>query len=196
MEWSGPGGPDFERLEFLGDRVLGLIVSDYLYRKYPALSEGEMTRRMAVTSNAYLNTIVPEYRPFIDNYSHGFLLQRREPAADVTSDDFEAWIGFLFLSEGFLRAKEIVLTLISAEIDRFDPDRNYIGTLQEYFQKRGDAPPEYEMIRSDGPAHRPAFTFGVTLPDGRRSAGSGGNKTDAKQEAARRALELIGDNPV
>lgn len=196
MDCSDHTGQDFERLEFLGDRVLNLIISDYFYRNYSTLSEVEMTKRMVVASNAYLDLIVPDYRALIDTCSPGFLLQRRRLATGITSDDFEAWIGMLFLSEGFLRVKEVVLNLMSAEIDRFDPERNYISILQEYFQKHGNALHEYELIRSDGPPHKPTFTFQVTLSDGRCGVGSGGNKTDAKQEAARLALEHITGKPV
>ncbi len=196
MDSGNNTGPDFERLEFLGDRVLNLIISEYLYRNYPTLSEGEMTKRMVVVSNAYLDMIVPDFRPFIDKCSPGFLLHRRGQVTAVTSDDFEAWIGMLYLSEGILRVKESVLMLMSEEIDRFDPERNYIGILQEYFQRHGDAPPQYELIRSDGPPHKPTFTFQVALADGRCGVGSGGNKTGAKQEAARLALEHLAAKPV
>jgi ribonuclease-3 len=195
MDCSDYTGLDFERLEFLGDRVLNLIISDYFYQNYPTLSEGEMTKRMVVASNAYLDMIVPDYRALIDICSPGFLLQRNGQVTGITSDNFEAWIGMLYLSEGFSRVKEVVLMLMSAEIDRFDPERNYIGILQEYFQKNGNAPPGYELIRSDGPPHKPKFTFQVTLSNGRCGVGSGGNKTDAKQEAARLALEHLTGKP-
>jgi len=196
MDCSDQTGQDFERLEFLGDRVLNLIISDYIHRNYSTLSEGEVTKRRVGASNAYPGMIVPDYRALIDTCSPGFLLQRRGLATGITSDDFEACVGMFFLSQGYERVKEVVLKLMSAEIDRFDPEHNYISILQEYFQKQGNALPQYELIRSGGPPHKPAFSFQVTLSDGRCGVGSGGNYTDAKQEAARLALEHITGKPV
>ena len=103
----------------------------------------------------------------------------------------EAFIGALYGIAGFVVTQKFVLSLMSEEIEHFDPANNYIGLLQEWSQKRGEHLPVYREIFRTGPDHCPYFTIMVQIADGRYFEGSGQSLLEARQEAAKTALKNI-----
>jgi ribonuclease-3 len=109
----------------------------------------------------------------------------------VKGGALEAFIGALYEIAGFEGTKKCVLILLSEDIEHYDPEKNYIGLLQEWCQKRGERLPAYKETCRTGPDHRPHFTVRVSIADGRVFEGSGASLPDARQDAAMRALDTI-----
>jgi ribonuclease-3 len=179
---------DNERLEFLGDRVLNLIVAEYLFSRYE-MNEGAMTGRMEVTRNRNLARIV---RDLDCGFEELILIgtgQKKTPG--IVADAFEAFIGALYLDCGFEETTQIVLDLIQEEIRSFSPERNYKKKLQEYLQKNRKPLPVYDLIDKSGPDHGPVFMYRVSVGDMVLGTGMGLTKAEATQNAAKSAFDLI-----
>lgn len=189
---ENPGVSSNERLELLGDAVLGLVVTDHLYRSYPDLTEGDLARvRAAVVSTLGLAPVAARL-----GLGRAVRLGRGEEASggrekgSILVDALEAVIGAVYLSAGFPGAERFVESLVGGEIDEVvgearlgDPKNR----LQELCARLGVAPPLYEM-RERGPDHAKHFTA-VALVEGRSTGtGEGRSKKDAEREAAREAL--------
>jgi ribonuclease-3 len=186
----GPPGPETnnERLEFLGDRVLNLIVAEYLYRA-DHLSEGEMTQRMEVTMNQNLAAIVPTMGIGLESLIR--LGPGQDPNSRIIAGAFEAFIGALYLNLGMRQTKKIVVGLLSDEIKNFSAERNHKKKLQEYLQKNHRPIPVYKFMAQNGPDHRPVFTYRVLIGGQLYGEGVGSSKAEATQNAAQSALEKI-----
>lgn len=182
---------EWQRYEFLGDRVLNLVAADYLYHDAPAEQEGVLTKRMGVVSNESLAEII-ERRGFdVSRLIPDSIGGQKTYGARVKGGALEAFIGALYEFAGFEWTKKCVLSLLSEDIEHYDPEKNYIGLLQEWCQKRGERPPTYKETCRTGPDHRPHFTVMVSIADGRVFEGSGASLPDARQDAAMRALDAI-----
>ena len=177
-----------ERLEFLGDRVLNLIVAEYLYLA-DHLSEGEMTQRMEVTMNQNLAAIVPTMGIGLESLIR--LGPGQEPNSRIIAGAFEAFIGALYLNLGMRQTKKIVVGLLSDEIKNFSAERNHKKKLQEYLQKHHRPIPVYKFTAQNGPDHRPIFTYHVMIEGRVYGEGIGSSKAEATQNAAQSALEKI-----
>lgn len=186
---------EWQRYEFLGDRVLDLIVAQILFtRRDSVLSEGEMTQILSsVVSNQSLDALARRAGPDV--------FARLIPPAigvqnsygeRITGGAFEAFIGALYCESGFDDVSCFVSSLIADSLDRYDPEENAIGVLQEYYQKQGMPVPTYELAASSGPPHKPYHTYIVRTPDGKSFEGRGPNSSEAKQKAARQALAAVG----
>lgn len=183
---------DFERLEFLGDRVLGVIVAEMLYRIFPKEKEGDLAKRSAVLVNrdvcyeiaCQLN--MKEYVKVV-----GADLTKN---TTVLSDAMEAVIGALYLDSGLEATRAFVEPLWRAHIDKTNkPPKDYKSQLQEWSQKRALGIPVYEVKSSSGPAHAPEFVVEVSI--GNDSAqGTGAPRKQAEQEAARAFLNQVQKN--
>lgn len=189
------GSADYERLEFIGDRVLGLTIAELVSEAYPDASEGELARRY--------NQLVqgPMCADVARGLGLGPLLVLSESEAEnggrlketILADACEALLAALYLEAGFDRARAIIRALWSPRLDELpieavDPK----SALQEWAQGRGLARPSYVEVSRDGPDHAPYFTAEVTI-SGRRSArGTGASKRAAEQGAALEMLELEG----
>ncbi|MFJ8529720.1 ribonuclease III [Bacillus sp. NPDC094106] len=186
---------DNERLEFLGDAVLELTVSQYLFQKYPTMSEGELTKlRAAIVCE-------PSLVRFANELSFGNLVLlgkgeemtggRERPA--LLADVFEAFIGALYLDQGldivwgFL--KEIVYPKINE--GAFSHVMDYKSQLQELIQRDGSGNIEYQILQEKGPAHNREFVSRVTLNSVALGVGSGKSKKEAEQQAAAEALKKL-----
>ena len=180
---------DYERLEFLGDAVLELVISDYLYKNILE-KEGEMTKLRAsyVCENALY-----EYMKDLDlikyiKVGHGEL-NEGDIKKTIIADTFEAFMAAIYLEEGFQKVKEVILSIIVPYIE--DPNiiffNDYKSTLQEALQtdKRSFL---YETIDESGPAHDRTFTVVVKIDNIIYGKGIAGSKKEAAQEAAREAL--------
>lgn len=176
----------YERLEFLGDRVLNLIVAQYLFEREENYQEGMMTARMGFTNNENLGGCIKKIGLFPDDIIR--LGKDTELTLNIRADVFEAFIGALYLDKKFPAAQKFVLKIISHEIDRFNPSQNFIGRLQEYCQRERLEMPQYLAIKMEGPPHSPTFTYCVRVNGKAKGEGEGRSVTEAEQKAARDAL--------
>lgn len=182
-------GASYERVEFLGDRVLGLVIADLLIRRFPAEPEGDLARRHA--SLVSRETLVAVGRD-LDLARH---LAIQPPSAagrvpdSVLADACEAVLGAVYLDGGLGAAAKMIERLWAPRMDlNAPPPRDAKTELQEWVQARGIPLPVYRTIAADGPSHDPAFTVEAlveTLPPARAVARS---KRAAEQEAARTLL--------
>ncbi|WP_155286685.1 ribonuclease III [Lacticaseibacillus zhaodongensis] len=189
------GISDNERLEFLGDAVLELTVSDYLYRKYPEEPEGKLTRmRAAIVQTRSFSAFSREAH--FDRY---IKLGNGEEAAGarkrntLLEDLFEAFCGALYLDQGRGAVISFCEKIIFPKIDagEFLSTHDFKTALQEELQRSGDAQIEYELLSTSGPANARIFT--VRVLDGKKELGTGTGKSKkaAEQEAAKAALTTI-----
>ncbi len=190
----GESAENNERLEFLGDSVLGLAVSEYLYESLPDQPEGELARiKSFVVSEASLSEIARALR--VDNY---ILIGRGEEYSGgrskkaILADCLEAIIGAYYLDSGFQPSRLFVHQMLIPEINKVLENRHakdYKTMLQEYVQKRMKTYPKYKVVQKTGPDHDRTFWIEVHVGDRSFGAGKGKNKKEAEQEAARIAYE-------
>ncbi len=189
----GPESGHNERLEFLGDAVLDLVVSDYLYGTYPELPEGELSRQRA-------NLVCEETLALIAgniNLGNYLRLGKGEESSggrsrtSILADALEALIGSLYLDVGFAACREPVLTLLHPYLDHLKQGvlrYDYKTLLQELAQARIGATPVYRVINEKGPPHQKVFTSQVLVNNQVSGKGTGRTKKEAEQMAARQAL--------
>ena len=186
------GLPSNERLEFLGDAVLGLVVAEYCYRCFPEMPEGELAKVRAAVVNARVLAEVADQLEIGD----ALLLGKGEEASggrtkpSILADALEAVIGALYLEEGWAAAEHVILGHLGPRIERAaaEPDDfDQKGLLQELTVRQGEGIPRYVVVGT-GPDHDRHFEASVFVNGVQRGAGVGGTKKDAEQEAARRAL--------
>lgn len=183
---------DYERLEFLGDAVLELVVSDYLYNNYH-LVEGEMTKTRAnYVCEKALSTYALEL-----NLSEYIKLGNGELKAGgllkptILADIFEALMGAIYLDLGFETVKKIIITIIKPYIDKQSNFlEDYKSKLQELVQTEKRTV-EYKLVDESGPAHNKSFTFEVVISGIKYGSGTGASKKIAEQNAAKEALEKL-----
>ncbi len=184
-----------ERLEFLGDSVLGLAITDELYKRLPDQAEGELTRiKSAVVSRGALyraSTRMGLVR-FIE-VAKG-VGRREELPVSLTANLVESIIGAIYVDAGFFPAREFILRHLGPELEDVLNDRvakNYKSLLQHEAQERMGVTPVYRTIEAEGPDHRRNFTVAAVIRGTEYGRASGINKKDAEQEAARHALEAL-----
>jgi len=178
-----------EKLEFLGDSVLGLVSSEYLFRTLSDQSEGEMAKiKSFVVSEASLSKIAKQIR--VDNF---ILIGKGEEYSGgrskraILADCLEAIIGAYYLDSGLKTVRDFILNLLIPEIDAVREDRHekdYKTLLQEYAQKRFKTYPRYKTVRKRGPDHNRTFWIDVLINNRSFGPGTGKNKKEAEQQAA------------
>jgi len=192
------GGQDEhnQRLEFLGDAVVGLIVAQYLYKKYPHKGEGELTKmRAAAVCEASLAQAAQEL-----NLGSYMLLGRGEgqmggaTRASNLADCFEALMGALYLSLGLEKVTPLLLRLLQDKIRKVSRGNygDYKTQLQELIQKNPDQQLSYRILKEEGPDHDKVFLAGVYLNEQKLAQGKGHTKKEAEQRAAKQALQKLG----
>ncbi len=180
---------DNEKLEFLGNFVLNFVVSEYIFKKFKYDSEGCMTKRMEIVSNEILAEIVRKKKIGIEE-----LIQRgkgQDLEDSIVADAFEALIGAVYLGKGMRNAKKIILGMLSDEIENFNPEKNYIGRLQEIVQIEKSGYLSYDLDKIAGPDHSPTFRAVVKISEKPCGEGTGNSKRDAKMEAAKFVLNKM-----
>lgn len=188
------GSHSNERLEFLGDSVLGLVIADRLYDDHPDMSEGDLTKTKAMLVNeTTLAAVAIEV-----GLNKCVLLSPEEVRAggqerySIIADAFEAVIGAVYLDGGYHAARDVVLRLIYIRRDRITKDesqRNFKGDLLELIQARGEGMPHYDIVSERGPDHAKEFRVRVTVGGQTVGEGIGFSKKEAEQRAASVALE-------
>jgi ribonuclease-3 len=180
-----------ERLEFLGDRVLNLVVARYCYDNPQLFDEGKMSRRMEFTKNRHLGAIVPTLGIGFEDVDLILRGKGTHLTTRIIAGAFEALTGALYLRCGMEKTRALLLGLLTDELEHFDPNTNFKGVLQEYLMKRGEGVPEYREIAKIGPDNDRTFLYKVTVK-GKTGEGQGRSKTEAEQMAARQVLEKLG----
>lgn len=188
-----------EKLEFLGDSVLGLIVSDYLFRTLPERSEGDLAKiKSFVVSEESLAKIARKL-----NVDHYVLIGKGEENSGgrkkkaILADCMEAIIGACFLDSGFKTVQNFVLSILVPEIETVLQNKHrkdYKTLLQEYVQKRFKCYPKYQLVKKSGPDHDRVFWIEVKINNENYGSGKGKNKKQAEQEAARIAYGKLMEN--
>ena len=185
-----------ERLEFLGDSVLSIVVSDYIFANCPKLPEGELTKlRAALVCEKSLYGFAKKIE--LGNFlllSHGEKRNGGALRASILADAFEAVIAAIYLDGGIEPAKNHILRFIVPEIEQRKTQRfkDYKTSLQEIIQKNPGEKLEYILVSSSGPDHNKHFKVEVHLNSNVIGRGGGKSKKEAEQQAAREALELMG----
>ncbi|MDC7219258.1 MAG: ribonuclease III [Spirochaetales bacterium] len=183
-----------EKLEFLGDSVLGLIVADYLYHLYPDSAEGDLAKiKSYVVSESSLVKVAKKIK--IDNYiliGKGEEYSGGRNKSALLADCTEAVIGAYFLDSGFKQVTEFVLDQLKDEIEKVNDKkhyRDYKTLLQELIQKKYKCCPRYTVLSIEGPDHNRTYHMNVKINEQTFGPGTGTNKKKAEQEAARLAYE-------
>jgi ribonuclease-3 len=185
-----------ERLEFLGDAVLDLIVGEYLFSKFPNSNEGILSKIRASLVNESGFTLLARaidlgeyiYLSAAEENNNG----RNKPS--LLSNAFEAVIGAIYLEAGLTKAKEIAISLLEASHPKIDLDslsKDYKTALQELTQATHGVTPQYELLGSSGPDHKKEFEIAVILNDETIATAKGKSKKEAQQKAAQIALEAL-----
>ena len=192
--------PDFrldhnERLEFLGDAVLELVVTEYLYNEYPQKNEGELTNWRAALVNAKMLMLIAEELGFND-----FLLLSRGEKKElgkarqyILANTFESFIGACYLDAGYNQVatfiKKYLLSKLAEIIERklYQDAKSH---FQERAQKKKKVTPMYKVLKEWGPDHKKKFTVGVFLKTELVAEGEGYSKQEAEEEAAKEALRI------
>ena len=191
---STPNRTNNQRLEFLGDRVLGLVMAEALFKADRTAPEGVLAPRFnalvrkescaAVAKEIDVGAVLKLGRS--EQKSGG----RRKEA--LLGDAMEAIIAAIYLDGGFEAARDVVLTLWGDRVNEVEEDaRDPKTALQEWVQARGQKPPSYVVVGRDGPDHQPMFTIEVRLDDGSSEQARAGSKKFAEQEAAKALLAKV-----
>lgn len=193
-ENRGSGLEHNERLEFLGDAVLELVITDYLYNRFKDMDEGELTSLRSALVNAPTCALVAQRLGAND-----FLLLSKGESKDVgrarqyiLANTTEAIIGALYIDQGYEASKEFILKHIATLSDEIISSGAWIDAkslFQEKAQEHLGMTPVYKTIRESGPDHDKSFTIGVYVGSELLGTGEGRSKQDAEQEAARVALK-------
>lgn len=186
-----------ERLEFLGDAVLELVVTEYLYDNYPN-PEGELTNWRASLVNAImLSKICQEMG--VEEYlllSRGESKDKKSKARQyILANAFEAIIGAIYLDQGYKKSEEFILKNVIKELPNILEKKLYLdpkSNFQEMAQEKVGITPSYRVLSETGPDHAKIFKVGVYLEDELVATGEGSSKQEAQVEAAAKAIEVQG----
>lgn len=184
-----------ERLEFLGDAVLELIVTDFLYNKYPDRDEGDLTAYRSALVNA---VIIGEVASSLG--MNEYLLLSKGEAKDIgkarsyiLANTYEAYVGAVYLDQGYEKALQFISRTLLIKVDTIVSKklwRDAKSLVQEKSQEYLDITPSYKVLHEGGPDHDKHFTVGIFFGADRIAEGKGHSKQEAEQSAAKLALEV------
>lgn len=184
-----------ERLEFLGDSILGLIMSEYLYSHLPTENEGQLSHLKAHLVEAAMCA------SYVQKLSLGayLLLGRGEKMNDgrgrdtILADLFEALLAAMYLDGGVQEVKDFFWLHFHEDVQNYlkEPQRNWKAEFQDYSQKKYQRPPSYKVLKEWGPDHNKMFEVAACIGEEEIGIGSGPSKKEAEQNAAKEALEKL-----
>jgi len=184
-----------ERMEFLGDAVLELAVTEYLYKEFPKESEGELTTWRAALVNADSLSQIAKELDF-----NAYLLLSRGEAKDtgkardyILANCLEAFIGAVYLDQGYKKAKEFIDKVLIKELPKILEKklfRDAKSHFQEKSQEKEKITPVYKVLEEEGPDHAKNFVIGVYLGEKLIAKGEGSSKQEAEEQAAKNALKI------
>jgi ribonuclease-3 len=187
---------DNERLEFLGDAVLDVVISEYLFRQFPNMPEGELTKARATV--VCEQTLAPQAAQV--GLGEHLMLGRGEETSggrersSILADAFEAVIGAIYIDGGFSAAAKFIHRQFSChlqEISNGHYNHDFKTLLQETVQRHTDGKVHYEVTAAQGPDHNKFFEVAVLVNGSTMGLGAGKTKKEAEQHAARQALETL-----
>jgi len=191
--------PDFslehnERLEFLGDAVLELVITEFLYKKYPKKTEGELTSWRAALVNAKILGDLAKDLDFNDFLllSRGEGKEKGKARQYILANTFEALVGAIYLDRGYESASEFIEKHLAPKISYIIEEgllRDAKSRFQEEAQERIGITPAYQVLEEWGPDHAKHFIIGIFLGEELIAKGEGSSKQEAEEEAAKNALE-------
>ncbi|MBR2891320.1 MAG: ribonuclease III [Bacilli bacterium] len=185
----------YERLEFLGDAVLGILVAEFIYKNYPDLPEGKMTKLRAtyVCEDANYKYAQELEIGSMIRLGHGEEMSGGRTRPTVLNDVFEALLGAIYLTNGLEKVREILSDVVFPHIgkDIVKPFVDYKSKLQEYIQTETRSVLQYRLDDVVGPPHDRTFTMSVSLDGIKLGVGIGKSKKDAEQLAAKAALDKM-----
>jgi ribonuclease III len=188
------GGRDYQRLEFLGDRVLGLVIAGELYRRFPKENEGQLSARLnglvtgeicaAIAQEIGLPPLIRLGKQARDDGGRG--------SANILGDVVEALIGALFLDGGIDEARRFILGRWGNRIDAVhQAPKHPKSALMEWAAANRRKPPAYSIVSRQGPDHSPVFTVEVAIPGVGEASAEGSNKQEAERAAAQALLAHV-----
>lgn len=188
--------PSNERLEFLGDAVLGNIISEYLYKNYPTSNEGELTQVKSVVVSTL--TLASESRRLGFNgfclVGKGMRSQSSLPQS-ILANMFEAVVAAIYLDGGLAPARKFIISCLKPQVDRVERnqhEKNYKSLLQHYAQRKLCCTPEYKVIDEAGPEHLKSFLVITVLDKQEHEKAWGSCKKEAEQRSAKATLLALG----
>jgi ribonuclease III len=188
------GKADYQRLEFLGDRVLGLVISTELYARYPAAPEGELSSRFnALVSGAACAVIARQLDlPELVELGAQAVGDGGRYSDNIAADVAESLIGALYLDGGLETARAFILAQWGPMLDgQHAAPKHPKAALQEWALARGRRPPEYAVVSRDGPDHAPRFTVRASIGKLAEATAEGASKQAAEKDAAAALLTII-----
>ena len=188
------GGDDYERLEFLGDAVIGSVIAAHLYREFPELPEGLLTRMKVALTSGHTLAGVARSLELGESLLLGNGAVRESGRNSVLENAFEAVVGAVYVDGGHEAASEFVLRSLGDRLDAATLLTTAVDAktrLQELTQSRGFGLPAYEIVEQSGPAHDPRFTAVVCVGGKVTGTGIGTSKQEAQQAAAGAALDAL-----
>jgi len=188
--------PCNERLEFLGDAILGHVVSEHLYHNFPAYEEGDLSTLKSVIVSA--PTLARKAQELgLDRVvilGRG-LKEKRNLPRSILANSLEALIAAIYLDGGFEASRTFVLGLLRGTVDEVlkdEHEKNYKSLLQDYAQRTRATIPAYRVMKEEGPDHKKMFQVVVELAGTQYDPAWGANKKEAEQRAAKKALQTLG----
>tara|TARA_B100000963_G_scaffold318137_1_gene299028 strand:- start:65 stop:730 length:666 start_codon:yes stop_codon:yes gene_type:complete len=182
-----------EKLEFLGDRVLGLVIAETLLEKYPDEKEGIIDKKFANLVNKKTCSLIAKKINLKKYILLGSSHKKLERSADkISSDCLEAIVGAIYLDSGFKSVQKFIFTfweefLLKSTITLIDSKTK----LQEFSLKKFKELPRYTFFKKTGPQHRPLFKTEVQIPNSKKIVGIGSSKKNAQQNAAAKLLKIL-----
>jgi len=184
-----------ERLEFLGDAVLELVVTEYLFSNYADKLEGEMTAWRAALVNTKMLSQTSKELGFNDYLllSAGEIKENGKARQYILADTFESFVGALFLDQGLEICKKFIIVNLIKELPKIIKEKLYEddkSSFQKEAQEKVSITPNYRVLNEEGPDHDKSFTVGVYLGEKLIAEGKGSSKQEAEESAAKKALEV------
>ncbi len=194
-EFRGLSPQHNERIEFLGDSVLGLIVADYLYHRLPSFPEGQLSqlRSRLVDAQSCAQYLQKLGLPSYILLGRGEKMSEGRAKVSILADVFEAVMGAIYLDGGLPICKSFFLCHFEPEIEAAigSPPRNYKAELQDYSQRKFQKPPHYKVVEETGPDHSKIFHVLVLIEGVESGMGMGATKKEAEQRAAFDAISKL-----
>ena len=184
---------DFERLEFLGDRVLGLAISSIIYKKFHKNNEGDLSKKLSyLVQKNFLHKISTDLK--IDSVLKFNFKKNEKMNISILADSIESLIGAIYLDGGFVSAKKFIKTIWGPYLDIKEQNMQDPKTkIQELSQQKLKKLPEYNLIKKEGPSHSPIFTISLKVLNLKKIRGLGSSIREAEKNAATIALKLLNE---
>jgi len=186
-------GNDFERLEFLGDRVLGLAISSIIYKKFSKDNEGDLSKKFSyLVQKNFLHKISIDLK--IDNILKFNFKKNEKMNISILADSTESLIGAIYLDGGFKNAEKFINEIWGPYFDINEQNMQDSKTkLQELSQQKLKKLPEYNLVKKEGPSHSPIFTISLKVLQLKKIKANGSSIREAEKNAAKVALALLHD---